>query len=257
MTPSILTRGIEAANAAGRIALIPFITAGFPAPGKFRGILRDLDESGADIIEVGVPFSDPVADGPVVEEASRRALSAGIGLRGILEELAEDKDRRRAPLVLMGYYNPFLQYGLSRFARDAAEAGVSGCIVPDLPLDEDAPMRAALGETGSALIPLIGVNTGLERMRAYAGVAAGYVYLVSVLGVTGERAAFSAELAAAFTRAQSVFSLPLAVGFGFSRPEQLDAVPFRPQAVVFGSSLLRFLDEGGSAADFMKRWKGR
>jgi tryptophan synthase alpha chain len=255
MRPSILTRSIEAANAAGRVALIPFITAGFPSPSKFREVLRELDESGADIIEVGVPFSDPVADGPVVEAASRRALSAGVTLRGILEELTESAGRRRTPLALMGYYNPFLQYGLSRFARDAVGAGVSGCIVPDLPLDEDGFLRAALEAEGAALVPLIGVNTPDDRMRAYAREAAGYVYLVSVLGVTGERSAFAAELAGAFTRAQSIFSLPLAVGFGFSGPEQLEAMPFRPQAVVFGSSLLRFLDAGGSAADFMRRWR--
>jgi tryptophan synthase alpha chain len=249
---SVLTRRIETANAAGRVAFIPFITAGFPTPEKFRGVLRELDEAGADIIEVGVPFSDPVADGPVVEEASRRALAAGVGLRGILEELAESADGRGAPLVLMGYYNPFLRYGLSRFARDAADAGVSGCIVPDLPLDEDRPMRTALEKQGMALIPLIGVNTAAERMRAYARAAAGYVYLASVLGVTGERTAFAAELADAFARARSVFSLPLAVGFGFSGPAQLEALSFRPQAVVVGSALLRFLDAGGSAADFMR-----
>ncbi|MDR2668810.1 MAG: tryptophan synthase subunit alpha [Desulfovibrio sp.] len=250
---SVLTRRIEEANAAGRVAFIPFITAGFPTPAKFRQVLRELDEGGADIIEVGVPFSDPVADGPMVEEASRRALAAGVRLRGILEELAESAAGRSAPVVLMGYYNPFLQYGLERFARDAAAAGVSGCIVPDLPVDEDGPLRAVLEAQGMALIPLVGVNTPTARMQAYAHGAAGYVYLVSVLGVTGERAAFAEELAEAFTRAQSVFSLPLAVGFGFSGPAQLEGMPFRPQAVVVGSALLRFLDAGGSAADFMSR----
>jgi tryptophan synthase alpha chain len=251
---SVLTRRIEEANAAGRIAFIPFITAGFPSPAKFSAALRELDEGGADIIEVGVPFSDPVADGPVVEEASRRALAAGTGLRGILEELAADAACRRAPVVLMGYYNPFLQYGLTRFAQDAAAAGVSGCIVPDLPVDEDGPLRAALAARAVALIPLVGVNTSPARMRAYARGAAGYVYLVSVLGVTGERAAFADELAGAFTRAAGVFSLPLAVGFGFSGPEQLKNLPFRPQAVVVGSALLRFLDAGGSAADFIRKF---
>jgi tryptophan synthase alpha chain len=248
-----LTRRIEEANAAGRIAFIPFITAGFPTPAKFRKALRELDEGGADIIEVGVPFSDPVADGPMVEEASRRALAAGVTLRGILEELAGGAGSRKAPLVLMGYYNPFLRYGLERFAQDAAAAGVSGCIVPDLPVDEDGPLRAVLEARGMALVPLVGVNTPAGRMRAYARAATGYVYLVSVLGVTGERTAFAEELAEAFARAQSVFSLPLAVGFGFSGPEQAESMPFRPQAVVVGSALLRFLDAGGSAADFMRR----
>ncbi len=221
----------------------------------FRAVLDDLDAAGADIIEIGVPFSDPVADGPVVEAASRRALENGASLAGILENLVRRKGRYHAGLVLMGYYNPFLRYGLARFAGAARDAGVSGCIVPDLPLEEDGPLRAALKAQGLALIPLVGLNTGPRRMAAYAREAEGYAYLVSVLGATGERGAFPPELGEAWERAEAAFRLPLALGLGLSRPEQLESLPFKPRAVVFGSALLRHLAAGGSARDFMARWR--
>lgn len=184
---------IRAANAAGRPALIPFLTAHFPDRAAFWTAFDELDGGGADIIEIGVPFSDPVADGPVVEEASRRVLAAGFRLGDLLAELAERRERRAgsAGLVLMGYLNPFLSHGLERLAADAAAAGVSGCIIPDLSHEEAGPAQTALGARGLALIPLVGPNTGEERMALCADGAQGYVYVVSVMGVTGERAALA------------------------------------------------------------------
>lgn len=255
MNEHILTQRIKAAAGQGRTALIPFITAGFPEPQSFWTHLDALDVGGADIIEIGVPFSDPVADGPVVEAASQKALTYGINLHWILEGLMERAGRYRAALVLMGYYNPFLQYGLERFARDAAAAGVTGCVVPDLPLGEDEKMRAVLAGQGMALVPLVGVNTSEERMARYAEVATGYAYLVSVLGTTGVRSSFPPELEQAFTRATKAFHIPVAIGFGISKPEQVAAMPIAPEAVVFGSALLQHLDNGGSATDFMGKWK--
>lgn len=249
---------IRAANAAGRPALVPFLTAHFPNREAFWTAFDELD-GGADIIEIGVPFSDPVADGPVVEDASRRVLAAGFHLGDLLAELAERRKRRAgsAGLVLMGYLNPFLSYGLERLAEDAAAAGVSGCIIPDLPHEEAGPARAALGARGLALIPLVGPNTGEERMALCADGAEGYVYVVSVMGVTGERAALAPRVAATVARARRAARLPLALGFGLSRPEQLAELPpeARPDAVVFGSALLRHLDAGGSAAEFLRRWR--
>ncbi|MDR2826372.1 MAG: tryptophan synthase subunit alpha [Deltaproteobacteria bacterium] len=258
MSTDRLTQSIQAANKQGRVALIPFITAGFPSLDRFWTILEELDDAGADIIEIGVPFSDPVADGPVVAAASQLALANGVTLDWLLRELAARKERCRAPLVLMGYYNPFLQYGLEKFAQKATEAKVgeiAGCIVPDLPLEEAERMRSALNGNNLALIPLVGLNTSEQRMAAYAKTARGYVYLVSVLGTTGERGAFSDELNAALLRAKKSFSIPLALGFGLAHPEQLAGLPFKPQAVVFGSALLKHLEEGGRAADFIARWK--
>lgn len=255
MSLSSLTSTIDKANAAGRFALIPFITAGFPDLERFWTILDELDAGGADIIEIGVPFSDPVADGPVVEAASQRALENGVTLNWILKELAGRKGRYRAGLVLMGYYNPFLHYGLERFAAAARAAGVSGCVVPDLPFEEAGPMRAALEAQGLSLIPLVGLNTSEQRMAGYAKSATGYAYLVSVLGTTGERGAFPKELEQALNLAQKTFSIPVALGFGISTPEQVEAMPIKPKAVVFGSALLQHLNKGESAANFMRRWQ--
>jgi tryptophan synthase alpha chain len=254
MNAMTLQQRIEAANNEGRIARIPFLTAGFPDREGFFRALRGLDEAGADIIEIGVPFSDPVADGPVVEEASRRALKDGVSLDWILRQLAALKPRPRAGLVLMGYYNPFFQYGLEALARDAARAGAQGLIVPDLPLEEDAPLRAALAAERMDLIALVGPNTDDARMRSYAGVASGYVYAVSVMGTTGVRQDLPAQAAETVRRAQAAFSLPVALGFGIHSPDQMAAMPVKPQAVVFGSALLRHLDQGGTAEAFMAPW---
>ena len=253
----ILEEKIRAALSRGKRALIPFITAGYPDSTNFWPTLMELDENGADIIEIGVPFSDPVADGPVVEAASRQALAEGVNLSDLLAELMKRKGFLQAGLVLMGYYNPFLQYGLERFAEDAAKAGVHGCIVPDLPLDESLPMRSALKEKGIALISLVGPNTNEERMRRYAEVSEGYVYVVSVMGVTGARKELPEELEMTLLRARACFTLPMALGFGLQDPKQLEHLlpAAMPDAVVFGSALLRYLAEGKPAADFLARWK--
>jgi tryptophan synthase alpha chain len=252
-----LQQRIEKAGNEGRTALIPFITAGFPEPERFSRIVRDLDESGADIIEIGVPFSDPVADGPMVEETSRKALAAGVSLDWTLKQLAKLHSKLAAGLVLMGYYNPFLQYGIERLARSAAEVGVQGFIVPDLPLDEDGPLRAALAPHNLDLIALVGPNTDDDRMRAYAAAASGYVYAVSVMGITGVRRELPTEATETVRRARSVFSLPVALGFGIHSPEQIRGMPAPPHAVVFGSALLRHLATGGPAKEFMAPWRKR
>ena len=249
-----LQERIEAANREGRMARIPFITANFPNPQGFMQALRELDENGADIIEIGVPFSDPVADGPVVEEASRLVLEAGTTLVGLLHSLATSSFRPRAALVLMGYYNPFLQFGLEKLADAAKNLGIQGFIVPDLPLEEDAPLRTVLTAKGLDLIALVGPNTSYERMTEYAQVATGYVYVVSVMGVTGTRTGLPPEAMNTIARAKRAFRLPVALGFGIHSPEQLHDMPVRPDAVVFGSALLKSLSQGGTAREFMAPW---
>lgn len=253
----ILEEKIRTAAARGRPALIPFVTAGFPDDASFWPTLVELDENGADIIEIGVPFSDPVADGPVVEAASRRVLSDGMNLTTLLSELKERKGVFKAGLVLMGYVNPFLQYGFEKLARDAAAGGVHGFIVPDLPLEESASLRAALEAHGIALIALVGPNTSEERMRLYAVESQGFVYVVSIMGVTGERTGLAPEVALTVRRARAVFDLPIALGFGLREPAQLQELPedARPDAVIFGSALLIHLDEERPAAEFLKRWR--
>lgn len=237
--------------------LIPFITAGYPTLDTFWKNLEELDQNGADVIEIGVPFSDPVADGPVIEAASLTALANGVTLRWILDGLLARKGRFQAKLVLMGYLNPFLQYGFDNLARDAQHAGIYGFIIPDLPLDEDAAYRLALKQHNIHLIALVAPNTSLERMQAYAKVASGYVYVISVLGTTGVRQGLPTDVAATLHRARQAFNLPLALGFGFSEPAQVEALPAdqRPDAIIFGSALIRHLGEHRSAAEFMQPWK--
>ena len=252
-----ITERIKAANQTGRKALIPFLPAGFPDKDRFWNELDALDKSGADVIEIGVPFSDPVADGPVVEEASLECLERGVTLSWIIEGLRARKGTINAGLVLMGYYNPFLQYGLERFAADAADAQVNGVIVPDMPLDESKPFHDALAGKGLALIPLVGLNTGVNRMRAYAeqvGTEGGFVYMVSVLGITGERDNLPKAIAAKLGEARQAFDLPLALGFGIKSPEQLAPFGDNLDAVVFGSALITHIRSGGDARGFMSRW---
>lgn len=251
-----LEMAIRKANDAGRPALIPFVTAGFPNPDKFWDVILELDAHGADIIEIGVPFSDPVADGPVVEEASLRALADGITLKKIIELLQAHKGEVQAKIVLMGYLNPFLQYGLSALAKDASDAGVHGFIVPDVPFEENKDFHSALQEYNIALIPLVGPNTSIERMQLYAEQSQGYVYVVSIMGTTGARSALAPQVEATLRRTRSVFKLPLALGFGLQSPAQLEEIApdARPDAVVFGSALLQHIDAGNSPASFMERW---
>ena len=250
-----LTTAIGAALESGRKALVPFLTAGFPTKDAFWTHLDELDANGADVIEIGVPFSDPCADGPVVEQASITALANGVTLKWIMQELIARKGRYNAKLVLMGYINPFYQYGLEKFAKDAAKAGVHGAIIPDLPLGEDEEMRTLLAAEDISLIPLIGLNTPKERMEEYAKVATGYVYVVSYMGTTGADVAFPPELKKTLSEAREVFDIPLALGFGIKEPSQL--VPFGDaiDAVVFGSALIKDIEAKGSAVPFMERWR--
>ncbi|MDR2367878.1 MAG: tryptophan synthase subunit alpha, partial [Deltaproteobacteria bacterium] len=269
MTESVLTKAILAARDLGRPALIPFLTGGYPDRPRFLSALADLDRSGADVIEIGVPFSDPVADGPVVAAAGLAALEGGVDLKSILADLTDL--RLRAPLVLMSYANPLVQYAwdrtppgdplaarvlasLRRLAQAAKEARIAGFIVPDVPLEEAGPFHAALSEAGLDLIPLVGPNTTLERMREYSAVAGGYAYVVSVLGTTGVREGLPPETLDTLARAREAFRLPLALGFGLQNPSQLTALGARPDAVIIGSALLKHLAGGGSAAGFLAPW---
>ena len=253
--PSKLTQRIREAQAAGRKALIPYLPAGFPGLDQFWDAVADLDRAGADNIEIGVPFSDPVADGPTVEQAALECLERGVTLKWILEELGKRAGQFQAGIVLMGYLNPFLQYGLEAFARDAARAGVSGVIIPDVPHEESTDIRAALTAHGLDLIPLVGLNTTPARLALYAKDATGFAYFVSVLGVTGERAALPGAIRDKLAEAKRTFSVPLALGFGIKTPDQLAALGEGPDAVVFGSALITHLRAGGTPAQFLAAWR--
>lgn len=274
---SRLTDLIERARLENRPALIPFLPAAYPGAETFWPVLAELADNGADIVEIGVPFSDPVADGPVVAEASQEALANGGGLKYIFAGLKERRKELKCGLVLMGYANPFIQYAwaealaekprgtaqelteisLRQLAGAASKAGVEGLIVPDLPWEEAESWQEILSARGLALIPLVGPNTSRERMKLYARTAAGYVYVVSVLGTTGAREGLPPEARATIVRAKEIFNLPLALGFGLKSPRQLDGLKGAeaPDGVVFGSALINHLKNGGSAREFMKPWR--
>jgi len=252
MAKHILTEKIEAALSLGRKAVIPYLPAGYPDKDAFWRHIADLDQSGADIIEIGVPFSDPVADGPIVEQAALRCLEQGVSLQWILDELAARRSSIRAGIVLMGYMNPFLQFGLKRLAETASQAGVNGLIIADLPLEEAEEIREMFQERKVALISLVGLNTPAERLRLYARHSEGFVYFVSVMGVTGERDALPVELQNALRQAREIFSIPLALGFGLRSPSQLAGIAV--DGVVMGSSLIRHLQEAGEVGGFLQPW---
>ncbi len=252
---NILTQKINQALQQGRKALVPFVPAGFPDRDSFWDIILDLDKAGADIIEIGVPFSDPVADGPVVENASIRCLKQGVNLAWIIDGLLEYRKRISSGIVLMGYFNPFLQFGIEHLAKQGSKAGVNGLIIPDLILEEALPYINTLQEKDMALVPLVGLNTPKERMIQYAEKNPAFVYLVAVLGITGTKAGATELLRKKLQEARESFDCPTALGFGLSARSQLDTIEDLVDAVVFGSALIEHIDSGMSVIDFMAGWK--
>ena len=246
---------IEEATSLGRVGLIPFLPAGFPDREQFWKELEELDDAGASVIEIGMPFSDPVADGPVVEKASLECLEDGINLTWIFDGLRERKGQFDAALLLMGYLNPVYQYGVSRFAADCEEAGISGLIIADMPHEESGFVKEALAPHGVSLVPLIGLNTSRDRMKLYAEGASGFCYFVSVLGTTGQREALPTRIKEKLAEAKEIFDIPIALGFGIKHPDQLTQFEGLMDAAVFGSALITHIREGKSSREFMKPWE--
>lgn len=246
---------IEEATSQGKVGLIPFLPAGFPNRVQFWKELEELDAAGAAVIEIGMPFSDPVADGPVVEQASLKCLEDGINLAWIFEGLKERKGQFNAALLLMGYLNPIYQYGVEAFGAACEEAGVSGLIVADLPFEEADFVKKALTPHGVSLVPLVGLNTSKERMKMYAEGASGFCYFVSVLGTTGQRESLPERIKEKLTEAKEVFDIPIALGFGIKHPDQLTQFDGLLDAAVFGSALISHIQSGKSSDDFMEPWK--
>ncbi len=229
-------------------ALMPYMMAGFPSFDAALEIGRAYARAGADIVELGVPFSDPLADGPVIHAAGTRALAAGSTVDRVLElavALAPE-----IPVVLMCYANPILARGYARFAATLADAGVSGLIVPDLPLEEAPELAAACGDAGVALVPLVAPTTTDVRLEAIGARASGFVYTVSLMGTTGERRALSAAFAPLVARARRHTAVPVAVGFGIGTPDQaLQAAEAGADGVIVGSRLVRAAGESADPAE--------
>jgi tryptophan synthase alpha chain len=239
---SRIERRFAALRGEGRAGLIVYLTAGDPDPDTSARLFAGLASAGADLIEMGMPFSDPMADGPAIQDAGQRALKAGMTLRGTLAMVRMLRRRDEAtPIVLMGYFNPIYRYGAEAFARDAAAAGVDGVIVVDLPPEEDIELTAPARAGGLDVIRLATPTSDDARLPVIVDRAGGFIYYVAIAGITGTRSADAAEVAAAVTRLRRFTRLPVAVGFGIKNPEQAAAVARAADAAVVGSSLVQRL----------------
>jgi tryptophan synthase alpha chain len=236
------SNAIRAAAARGEPALVAYLTAGFPARERFREQLRSL-ASVADVIEVGVPFTDPMADGVTIQRASLAALAQGVSLRWILAELATLRGLR-TPLLLMSYLNPLLAFGVRALADVAAQAGVAGFIVPDLPLDESSELRAALGARELALVQMVSPVTEPARLAALCAASEGFVYAVTMTGTTGRNVAVPDEVIAYLDRVRARTQLPVCAGFGIRTRAQVARFAGHVDGVVIGSALVELLERG-------------
>jgi tryptophan synthase alpha chain len=224
----------------GETALVTFITAGDPDLATTERVVLELERAGVDVIELGVPFSDPMADGPTIQLSSERALAAGTTLPAILDMVRRLRGRTEVPIVLMGYFNPIFAYGAERFAADAAAAGVDALLVVDLPPEESAELKGATDQHGLDLIFLLTPTSDRSRVEAVAELGSGFIYYVSVTGVTGARSAVADTLAARVTAVRGELDLPLVVGFGISDPDQAGQIAAVADGVVVGSALVKY-----------------
>lgn len=228
--------------------MVAYLTAGDPSPDRTPALVAALERGGADLIELGVPFSDPIADGPVIQRGSDRALKAGTTVKKVLEIARQIRDQSEIPLLLFTYMNPVLRYGLDALARDAKAAGIDGCLLTDLSVEEAAPYVNVMRSAGLDTVFLATPTSTPARMKLVAEYSTGFVYLVSRMGVTGERAAVSDSLGPLVTAMRASTKLPLAAGFGISTPEQAKAVAKIADGVVVGSAVVRLIEQNAGEA---------
>ena len=250
---SRIAETFAALKAQGRPGLVTYITAGDPSLARTRDLLRLLPRAGADVIELGVPFSDPLADGPVIQRATERALAAGTTLARVLSLVADVRHEVDAPLVLFTYANPIARMGFEAFADRAAAVGVDGVLLLDVPLEEAGEVQALLDGRGIDTIFLLSPTTTPERLREAARLGRGFLYAISRLGVTGVRDQLAEGAEALAARIRRETTLPLALGFGLSRPEHVEAVGRWADAAVVGSGLVNVIAEAGDSPDLLPR----
>ena len=232
---------------AGRTGLVTYVTAGDPDLDRSAEIIKRLDQAGADVLEIGVPFSDPLADGPVIQRATERALAAGTTLPKVLAMLKAVRPSISAPIVIFSYANPILRMGLENFVKDATAAGVDGVLTLDMPPEEGEAFRATFAAAGIDTIFLLSPTTTPERIRRAATLGSGFLYGISRLGVTGVRDSVDASANELAVRVKRETSMPLALGFGISRPEHVKAIGACADAAVVGSALVKVIAEHGQA----------
>jgi tryptophan synthase alpha chain len=248
---SVITEAIRSAKASGRPALVGWVTAGFPRRETFLQQLSAVADA-SDVVEIGVPFTDPMADGTTIQRASRAALAQGVSLKWILSELSGPRPKLRAPLLLMSYLNPLLAYGLERLPEDAARAGISGFIVPDLPFEECADVREALALRDLALVQLVTPVTPTERIQMLCAASSGFVYAVTMTGTTGKNFAVQEAVLEYFARVKRLSPLPVCAGFGIRSREQVDRLAPHVDGVVVASALVEMWERGEDPAAFLR-----
>lgn len=240
-------------RASGRKGLIAYLTAGDPDPAVTAALVLEMARCGADMVELGVPFSDPVADGPVIQAASERALKKGVTLDDVLTLAENLRAKTGAPLLMMTYYNPIFAYGIPEFVETALKSGIDGVVVPDLPLEESEEFRQALEAAGIHFIYFLSPASSAERIANTVKWARGFIYCVSVTGVTGVRDAAPESGRQLLTRVRQLTQLPLALGFGISRPEQVDSLGKDGDAVIIGSAIVKLVEKGGTTEEIVGR----
>jgi tryptophan synthase alpha chain len=235
--------------------LIAYITAGDPSPERTVELILALEAGGADLIELGVPFSDPIADGPVIQKAGERALRAGTTVAKTLDMIRELRRKSEIALIVFSYLNPILRYGFERFAEDAAQAGADGALLTDLNIEEAGPYLDQMRKHSLHPVFLVSQTTPQDRLRELAQSSAGFVYLVSRAGVTGERDRVSGQAVRLIEKARRVTDLPLAVGFGLSKPEHMRVLAPYADAAVVGSAFMRVVEENLQAPDLADKMR--
>jgi len=245
-----IAAAIKAANDEGRPGLVPFITAGYPEPRDFIETLREVASAG-DVVELGIPFSDPMADGMTIQRSSFEALKKGVSLKWIFDQLAGAGDVG-APLVMMSYLNPLLAFGYEALAARALETGVCGFIVPDLPFEESAELREALEAKGLGLIQLVTPATPDDRLKTLCDASRGFVYAVTITGITGGGAGLPADLAGYLDKVSATSSLPVCAGFGIRSSSDVADVGKHANGAIVGSALVEVIEQGKSPSEYLR-----
>src|SRR5690348_7488628 len=247
--PTRITKRFKDLTRAGELGLVAFLTAGDPSLAATQEIVLAAVTAGADVVELGVPFSDPVADGPTIQRASERALRAGTTLSKVIDLVAALRNKTEVPIVLFGYFNPILQMGLAEFSRRAAKAGADGVLVTDMTPEESAEYCSVMQANGLDTVFLAAPTSTDDRLRRIAEVSTGFLYVISRTGVTGAKDSLPEELPASLRRVRKFTALPIAVGFGLSVPAQVTVLGGIADAVVVGSSLVAEIEKASSARD--------
>ncbi len=240
-------------KAEGKKAFIPYVMAGDPSLERTAEIVLILERCGADVIELGVPFTDPVADGPTIQRAAERALAAGVSLRGVIHFVKELRTRTRVPLLFMTYYNPVFKYGEEAFVRDAVDAGVDGVIIPDLPPDEAGALIKIAKKADFATVFLLAPTSTDDRIMKVTKTASGFIYYVSMTGITGSRLRLDDSLKNSFGKIRRTTAKPIAVGFGVSNPEEARAVSDVADGVIIGSAIVKKINESPNSLEEFAR----